>query len=74
MFTIDRIAYRQEGVFFPTENALSAGEGGWECTARAKHAIYDCLVFTTNTLVNLPVNKRSESYCHGFGVFLSETQ
>jgi len=29
------IAYRREGVFFPTENALSAGKGGWEFTARA---------------------------------------
>jgi len=30
--------------FFPIENALSAGKGGWECTAPAKYAIYDCLV------------------------------
>jgi len=44
MFAIGRIAYRREGVFFPTENELSAGKGGWECTARAKYAIYDCLV------------------------------
>ena len=29
MFTIGRIAYRREGVFLPTENALSAGKGGW---------------------------------------------
>ena len=35
-FTIGRIAYRREGIFFPIENALSAGKGGWECTARAK--------------------------------------
>ena len=27
MFTIGRIAYRQEGVFFPIENTLSAGNG-----------------------------------------------
>jgi len=27
MFTIDRIAYRRKGVFFPIENALSAGKG-----------------------------------------------
>jgi len=27
MFTIGRIAYRREGVSFPTENALSAGKG-----------------------------------------------
>jgi len=27
MFTIGRIAYRQEGVFFPIENTLSAGKG-----------------------------------------------
>ena len=34
-------------VFFPIENALSVGKEGWECTARAKYAIYaiyDCLV------------------------------
>jgi len=28
MFTIGRIAYRREGVFFPIENALLAGKGG----------------------------------------------
>jgi len=44
MFTIGRIAYRREGVFFSIENALSGGKGGWECTARAKYAIYNCLV------------------------------
>jgi len=45
MFTIGRIACRREGAFFPNENALSAGKlGGWECTARAKYAIYDCFV------------------------------
>jgi len=44
MFTIGRIVYRWEGVFFPAENALSVGKGGWECIARAKYAIYDCLV------------------------------
>jgi len=44
MFTIGRIAYRREGVFVAAENALSAGKGGSECTARAKYAIYDCLV------------------------------
>jgi len=44
IFTIGRIAYRREGVFFPSENALSAGKGGWECTAWAKYAIYDCLL------------------------------
>jgi len=27
MFTIGRIAYRREGVFFPIENALSTGKG-----------------------------------------------
>ena len=27
MFTIGRIVYRREGVFFPIENALSAGKG-----------------------------------------------
>jgi len=44
MFTIGRIAYRREWVFFPIENALLAGKGGWECTAWVKYAIYDCLV------------------------------
>jgi len=43
-FTIGRIAYRREGVFFPIENASLAGKGGWECAARAEYAIYDCLV------------------------------
>jgi len=43
-FTIGRIACRREGVFFSIENALSAGKRGCECTARAKYAIYDCLV------------------------------
>jgi len=28
-FTTGRIAYRREGVFFPIENALSAGKGRW---------------------------------------------
>jgi len=46
MFSIGRIAYRREGVFFPTENALSAGKRGWECTAREKYAIYNCLVLS----------------------------
>jgi len=43
-FTIGRIAYCLEWVFFPIENASLAGKGGRECTARAKYAIYDCLV------------------------------
>jgi len=45
MFTIGRIAYRREGIFFPVENALSAAKVGWDFTARAKYAIYDCLVW-----------------------------
>jgi len=44
MFMIGCIAYHREGVFFPVENALSARKGGWECTAWAKYAIYNCLV------------------------------
>jgi len=44
MFTMGRIAYRREGVFFPIENALSAVKGRWECTAWAKYAMYDYLV------------------------------
>jgi len=47
------IAFCREGVFFPTENALSAGKGGWECTARAKYAIYDCLAFYLQHVVQL---------------------
>ena len=50
MLTIGHIAYRRERVFFPIENTLhniacglSAGKGGWECTAWATYAIYDFL-------------------------------
>jgi len=42
--SVGRIACRREGVFFPTENALSAEKRGLQCTPRAKYAIYDCLV------------------------------
>ena len=49
-FMIGRIAYRREGVFFPLENALSAGKGGWECTAWAKYAIYDCFAVKATAL------------------------
>jgi len=45
MFTIGRIAYRREGVFFPIENALLARKGGWERIAQAKYVIYNCLVW-----------------------------
>jgi len=76
MFTIGRIACRREGVFFPIENALPAGKGGWECTARAKYAMYDCLVFalcsclcptvafwmSTNSCV-LVVGERAHCWC-----------
>jgi len=48
MFTIVHVAYWREGVLFPIENALLTGKGGWECTARAKCAIYDCLVCYLN--------------------------
>jgi len=44
MFTIGHIAYRREGVFFPTENALAAGKGGRECTARG--SILSCHVIS----------------------------
>jgi len=50
-FTIGRIAYRREGVSFPIENVFLVGKGGWECTARAKYAIYDCLVLSLNSTV-----------------------
>jgi len=46
MFTKGHMANRRDGVFFPTENALSARKGGWQCTALAKYAIYDCVVDT----------------------------
>jgi len=36
--------------FLPLKDALSAGKGGWECTARAKYAIYDCLVCVVNVI------------------------
>ena len=44
---IGRIAYRQEGVFFPIENAMHyrLEKGGWQCTVGAKYTIYDCLVY-----------------------------
>jgi len=36
MFTTGRITYRREGVFFPIENALSAGKGdGSACAGEA---------------------------------------
>jgi len=41
------IAYRREGVFFPIENALYAGKGGWECTVRVVYMI------STIALLNL---------------------
>jgi len=37
MLTIGRIAYRRDGVFFPTDNALYTEKEGWEYTARAKY-------------------------------------
>jgi len=45
MFTIGRIAYRREGVFFRIENALSAGKGGWECTVQVKYPRLHNLLF-----------------------------
>jgi len=55
MFTIGRIADQPEGVFFPIENALSAGKGGWQCTARVKCAVYDFLVFVLLVTVSMHV-------------------
>ena len=52
MFTIGRIAYRREGVFFPLK-CIIGRERGWECTARAKYAIYDCLVHIARRLLEL---------------------
>jgi len=51
MFTIGRIACRWEGVFFPIKNCIIGWESGWECTARAKYAIYDCLVLCCSTFL-----------------------
>jgi len=51
-FTIGRIAYRREGVFFPTENSLSVGKGGWECTAWAKYATIACLISVIYLLIS----------------------
>jgi len=51
-------------VFFPKdpiENALSTGKGGWECTARAKYAIYDILVKLLVFWCRDCLNIRSES-------------
>jgi len=59
MFTISRIACRREGVFFPIENTLSARKGGWECTARVKYAIYDCLVLTEYCYYEFAMNVHS---------------
>jgi len=50
MFTIGRIAYCRERVFFPIENALLAGKGGWECTARAKYAIWELPSYRSNRM------------------------
>jgi len=70
MFTIDRIAYCREGVFFPIENALSAGIGEWSAQrGRIKYA-YDCLVGLFYMQIMLlqnwvhgqsPINRVSES-------------
>ena len=44
-FTIGRITYRREGVFFPIENTLLAGKGGMGVHSTGKaYAIYNCLV------------------------------
>jgi len=56
VFTIGRIAYRWEGVFFPIENALSAGKGGRECTAEARFAIYDCRIVLVIVLYFVPLS------------------
>jgi len=34
--------------FLPHCKCIIGRERGWECTARAKYAIYDCLVFSCN--------------------------
>jgi len=55
MFTIGRIAYRQEGVFFPTENALSAGKRGYGSAQRGQSmlsaiALFFLFLFLRDTL------------------------
>ena len=64
MFTIGRIAYCREEVSFPIENALSAGKGGWESTAPAKYAIYDCLVLYLSDS-EPPTDRLTEKTDHG---------
>jgi len=45
MSTIGRIAYRREGVFFTLKKMHDRpGNGVWQCTARSKYDIYNCLV------------------------------
>jgi len=39
---------------------LSAGKGWWECTARAKSDIYDCLVFISCG----QMTSKSPNWCH----------
>jgi len=74
MFTIGRIAYRREGVFFRTENALSAGKGWRECTARAKYAIYDCFVFSERELTFAFAICYRPSVCLSSVTFVRPTQ
>jgi len=50
--SLGRIAYRRVGVFFGRER-------GWECTARAKYAIYDCLLI----LFRIVANQRAAGAC-----------
>jgi len=64
MFTIGRIAYRREGVFFPL-NALSAGKGGWECTARTKYICYLRLPCCFLTSVQNVIKNRTHRH-HSF--------
>jgi len=51
MFTIGRIACRQDRGFLPHSKCIIGRERGWECTAHAKYAIYDCVVQFVNEML-----------------------
>jgi len=64
IFTIGRIAYRLKGVFFPVENALSAGKGGWECAARAKYAIALLILCSNSNITVSSVKVKVHIFIH----------
>jgi len=50
---------------FPIENALLAGKGGWECTAWANCAVYDCLVSVCYCYTDINISPGSVATCVG---------